>query len=562
MPTSPRDRLIGRIYDTLLEPGDWTELLESIAEWTGTPAASGNAELSPVDGLVEHLERAVRSSSHLHTLEDQNQLLSRLYHAMPWPMLMLGDELCVISCNTAARQSLGQDSSVQLLPDDRLALRDSSLRQELRNVIAMTHGRQPRVLTSSDDGVTLLCIPFGKSDAQGDISRVRTIVWVLAARDVVIPEPEALRSIFRISHAESRLLHLLCRVGNLNQCAKLLGLSVHTVRAQLKSTMTKVGVNSQVQLVSQAMGHSLLHASQVPSVSAAECTLTLDDGRVLSWYEYGSPKGRPVLSLENIGSSIPDHAPHDHWYRERGLRVIVVVRPGYGVSTYRPDYQFHELGPDLKALCRHLRIERPAIAAYCCGGAYALSAAALDPWQFERVGVLASTVPIEHFELDKLDRLHRLFLQLFRRDPRLFTLIGKLALRGVHRAPEKYFRFLAKGLGTRDQELLANPELLRAIIQQQQLRHFQGGRMVIDEYLHLQHPWQADLGSIRTPTLVWHGEDDAVISIGSARSMAAAIPTARFRALPGQGHFLVYEVWREFLAELLEWPGEAAARLP
>lgn len=555
-----RHDLIGRIYDTLLSPGDWLELLEAISAWSpDDKALTDTAPQQELENLIGHMERAAQGSAQMHRLEDQNHLLSRIYHSMPWPMLMLADDMSVVSCNTAAQQALVGEGPLQLLQNGSLSFRDTALKQALRHVISMAGGRQTQILSASTEPLTLLCMPFEKSDAEGSIARVRAVVWVLASQRVVVPSPESLQSTFKLSQAESRLLHLLCKVGNLNQCADLLSVSIHTARTQLKSVMAKVEVSSQVQLVSQTMSLSLLqsrHGLSVADDDDPEYTMTLADGRVLSWYEYGNPKGRPVLALENIGSSMPDHRRFDSWYRQQNLRVVVVVRPGYGLSTARNDFQFRDFGPDLKALCKHLNIERPVMAAYCCGGAYALCTAALYPDFFERIGVLGSTVPIEHFELDKLDRVHRMFLQVFQRDPRLFVLIGKLALRGSRQSPEKFFLYLAKGLGKRDKALLTNPEILKCVVHQQKLRHFQGARMLIDEYLNLQHPWQVDLTQIRIPTLIWHGDDDAIISIGSARAMAANIPDAVFRAVPGQGRFLVFDVWTEFLSELLQLPTE------
>ncbi|MDQ8038523.1 MAG: alpha/beta fold hydrolase [Pedobacter sp.] len=555
-----RDALVGRIYDTLLKPSDWMELLETLSAWTPAgDTAAGESPQQELEGLIGHMERAAEGSAYMHRLEDQNHLLTRIYHSMPWPMLMLADDMSVVSCNTAAQQALVADSPLQLQANGTLVFRDATLKQKLRHVISMAGGRQTQLLSASTEPLTLLCMPFEKSDAEGSIARVRVVVWVLASQHVVVPSPESLQSTFKLSQAEGRLLHLLCKIGNLNQCADLLSVSIHTARTQLKSVMAKVEVNSQVQLVSQAMNLSLLQSStELQCAGAQERTMTLADGRVLSWYEYGPARGRPVLMLENIGSSIPDHSRFEDWYQEQGLRVIVVVRPGYGLSTARPDFQFRDFGADLKALCKHLHIERPVMAAYCCGGAYALCTAALHPDFFERVGVLGSTVPIEHFELDKLDRIHRMFLQVFQRDPRLFVLIGKLALRGSRQAPEKFFLYLAKGLTKRDKSLLTDPDILQSIIRQQKLRHFQGARILIDEYINLQHSWQTDLAQIRIPTLLWHGEDDAIISIGSARSLAASIPVARFRAIPGQGRFLVFDMWKEFLSELLELPADKA----
>jgi pimeloyl-ACP methyl ester carboxylesterase len=90
--------------------------------------------------------------------------------------------------------------------------------------------------------------------------------------------------------------------------------------------------------------------------------------------------------------------------------------------------------------------------------------------------------------------------------------------------------------------------------------HFQGARILIDEYIRMQHPWLVDLKQIKVPILHWHGEDDRIISIGSARGLAGDLPNARFRSFPGLGRFMIYKVWREFLTELLELPAQPAPK--
>jgi len=554
------DALIGKIYETALSPGDWVELLDTIAGWTDSqPQANGtDSSLAPrqsareVDRLIDHLERAVRSSAYMHALEDRTQVLNAMYNQMPWPMLMLDDSMQVLECNPVARQVLA-DGPVQLREDGGLLFADRALKLALDRINRLAEGREPRLISSPGDGVSLLCLPVQKSDAPGTLSQLRTIVWVLAGHSVVTPSPEMLRSLFNITQAESRLLHLLCKIGNLNQSARLLNVSVHTARTQLKSTMAKLKANSQVQLVSHAMGHALVQAAKLPQLhTQREYTLSLPDRRVLSWYEYGDPDGRPVLTLDNLGASLPDHSYFEEWYREKGLRMIMIVRPGYGISTYKSDLEFRSFAPDIMALCGHLELDRPPMAAYCGGGPYALCAAALYPDIFDRLGLLASTVPIEHFELDKLDPLHNMFLRLFRRDPRLFVLVGRLGIRGVQKAPEKFFAMIAKGLCDQDKAVLANPDLLQRTITCMRRSHFQGARIMIDEYLRMQHPWQVDLSKITMPVMQWHGEDDRIISIGSARGLANELPGVRFRSFPGLGRFMVYPMWKEFLTELLE----------
>ncbi len=550
--------LIGRIYETALSPGDWMDLLDNITDWTSDSPEQGAGARAPlqVEYLIEHLERAVRGSTYMHALEDRTQVLNTMYNQMPWPMLMLDEQMRALEFNPAAGHAL-RDGPIELLTDGTLRFNDRELKEALKRVNNLSAGRQAQMLTSQRDAITLLCLPIKKSDAPGAIAKVRTIVWILAGDSVVTPSPESLKAIFNITHAESRLLHLLCKIGNLSQSAELLSISVHTARTQLKSTMAKLDANSQVQLVSQAMGHALVQAVGPAALrQTPERTLTLADGRVLSWFEYGDPTGRAVLTLDNLGSALPDHRLFEAWYRRRGLRMILIVRPGYGLSTARPNMEFKDFGADIRALCRHLGIERPPMAAYCGGGPYALCAAALYPDLFDRLGLLASTVPIEHFELDKLDRIHAMFLRIFRKDPRLFVLVGRLALRGVQRSPEKYLSRLAKSLCPDDQAVLSDPNLLARLIERMHASHFQGARILIDEYIRMQHPWGVDLRRIKVPIMHWHGEDDRIISIGSARALAGNLPNVRFRSFSHLGRFMIYKVWRQFLIELLELPEE------
>lgn len=51
----------------------------------------------------------------------------------------------------------------------------------------------------------------------------------------------------------------------------------------------------------------------------------------------------------------------------------------------------------------------------------------------------------------------------------------------------------------------------------------------------------ADLGAINVPTLVLHGEHDALLPPENAKEMAARIPGAGFRFIPGSGHLAPLE---------------------
>lgn len=58
------------------------------------------------------------------------------------------------------------------------------------------------------------------------------------------------------------------------------------------------------------------------------------------------------------------------------------------------------------------------------------------------------------------------------------------------------------------------------------------------------------LADLRLPALVLHGDRDRIGRISAGRATAAAIPCARFVALPGVGHDLPREVWPTVAAEV------------
>ena len=148
--------------------------------------------------------------------------------------------------------------------------------------------------------------------------------------------------------------------------------------------------------------------------------------------------------------------------------------------------------------------------------------------------------------------MHAFYLKMYRVQPQLFAMAARLAIRGIRRSPEKSLQRLSKVLSKRDAELLNNPAIIQRVLQVMRLRHHQGADVIVNEYQLLQEPWNVELSNINIPVLLWHGEDDPTISIGSARTLAAAIPNATFKSLPGHGRLLVHDVWREFLTALLE----------
>ena len=67
------------------------------------------------------------------------------------------------------------------------------------------------------------------------------------------------------------------------------------------------------------------------------------------------------------------------------------------------------------------------------------------------------------------------------------------------------------------------------------------------------HDTVSRLGRIQAPTLVLHGEKDAMAPIGNARLLADSIPDAELRVIPEAGHAYLLERPEESLGALVGW---------
>ena len=73
------------------------------------------------------------------------------------------------------------------------------------------------------------------------------------------------------------------------------------------------------------------------------------------------------------------------------------------------------------------------------------------------------------------------------------------------------------------------------------------------------HDTVSRLGDIRAPTLVMHGDADAMASPDNARMLAAQIPDAELALVPGAGHAYLLEDPETSHALLADWLGAPLA---
>ncbi|KAK8023408.1 hypothetical protein PG991_006647 [Apiospora marii] len=125
-------------------------------------------------------------------------------------------------------------------------------------------------------------------------------------------------------------------------------------------------------------------------------TMTLPDGRTLSWAETGDPYGDPLFYFHGMPGSRLEAFDFEGVARRLGIRFIAPDRPGFGRSTFYSDRVVTDWPHDVQNLAHHLGIDRYAVLGCSGGGPYALACARVIPaTTLTGFGLVSSAGPCE-----------------------------------------------------------------------------------------------------------------------------------------------------------------------
>ncbi len=267
--------------------------------------------------------------------------------------------------------------------------------------------------------------------------------------------------------------------------------------------------------------------------------LKLPDGRRLGYDDYGPADGVPVVLLHGTPSS------RCGWYvfgstglaGRLGLRIIAPDRPGLGLSSYQPGRRILDWPADLLALADGLGIKRFAVLGYSGGGPYAAACALQIPERLTAAGIVGGAGPYDMPGVADEVAPAILFLLTLARDrprtaERFFTWLGRVA----RHAPRSLVAQAMAALPGPDRAALAEPEVQQAVVRAFLEALRLGPRGVRLDTALMAGPWGFAPQEIAMPIYLWHGEEDRFVPPAVVQRLAGALPSARLRFYPGEGH--------------------------
>lgn len=284
-----------------------------------------------------------------------------------------------------------------------------------------------------------------------------------------------------------------------------------------------------------------------------EGSVAVSDGRRLSFAEFGTPHGAPIIWMHGTPGGrrqIPIEARL--YAAQNDLRIIGVDRPGIGTSTPHLYDNVLAWTTDLELFADNLGLETLRIIGLSGGGPYALAAGAALPGRVQGVGVLGGVAPTVGPDAigGGLVALARYAAPLLSaaRVPLSYTLA--MAIRLVRPfgglALDAYAAVQPRG----DRELLARPEF-RAMFLDDLLNgaRFQVGAPLADVILFTRH-WGFEAADVKVPVHWWHGDEDHIIPHRHGLHMTARLPDATFSTIDGESHLGGMGVAKDVLGTL------------
>jgi pimeloyl-ACP methyl ester carboxylesterase len=289
---------------------------------------------------------------------------------------------------------------------------------------------------------------------------------------------------------------------------------------------------------------------------AAERWLTVhgEKGRDVEVLVEGPDSGPVLIFHDGTPTAAVPFPPLSAPATARGLRTVTFSRPGYAASTPQPGRSVASVVADTAAILDALDEERFVTIGWSGGGPHALACAALLPNRCSAAATLASVAPygvagldwlagmgpenIEEFgaAIDGEDRLNP---YLEREAAALREVTGSdvaAALGGLVSEVDK------RALTGDYAEIMAHT-FRRAVS-----TGIAGWR---DDDLAFTRPWGFDLNTIQVPVAIWQGDEDRMVPFAHGKWLAANIPGARARFLPGDGHLSLVGHLERVLDELL-----------
>ncbi|MCF6275052.1 MAG: alpha/beta hydrolase [Robiginitomaculum sp.] len=514
MPQTSQNQLLD-LLDRAHRASDDGEQLDQLLESANAYIFEDHANAVITKGLPHfadfdpYLERHVaRLEAMIEKRSDENSAgLSLGHHAQ----IVISDKGQILTSNSLAKlllseQTKGYIEHLQISLDGLSAIREilTEVRAGVQNLERIIYLQTEEDSPRSAFGYCRT-IPVGTEQTGLHIS-MSFFEWSPALY-------KKLQAALDLSNSEALVLQGVLNKQSYGEIAKERNRTVDTIKTQAKAVLRKAGCARMDQLahlctsIAYVVGLAeantpiaLVQPAWVsPRISMHE--LEMPDGRTLGYYEYGDPKGKPILFIHGFfqGPYFSDDMKRQ--FLQNNLRVIAPSRPLFGVAS-KPaknlDYN-QTTCTDTKALLAHLDIsEKVVIAAHHGGSSHAFRITKMLGDQVKGMVMIGAGIPIHKEHLKFMSREKRMISAAARHAPSVLNLIITIGLKTYHKKGIQSFLLDHYAPNQIDMDCLENPEMNKLICDGMYHLFEQGRQAFLYDARIQMEDWSEDLTGVNT----------------------------------------------------------------
>jgi pimeloyl-ACP methyl ester carboxylesterase len=281
------------------------------------------------------------------------------------------------------------------------------------------------------------------------------------------------------------------------------------------------------------MANPIRHPIRVPPTEKprAEGRFYLPGGRRLGFAEFGDPCGDLVLWCHGTPGGRRQFPLLGRRTADKlGLRVVVLGRPGTGLSDPYPYTAIADYARDAAHVADALGAKRLAVAGLSGGGPYALACGAVPPLasRVAAVAVLGGVVPsvgpdaLATGAIELARRFAPLLHSLRRPLAQTITALLFPVLPAAHYACRAYASAVPEG----DRRVLHDPEMEGMFVDDLILVTRGRFQAIVDDARLFGRDWGFRLADVNAPVRWWHGDSDNIVPLTDAKAAVDRLPHA------------------------------------
>lgn len=291
--------------------------------------------------------------------------------------------------------------------------------------------------------------------------------------------------------------------------------------------------------------HSSLVSPEVQPRSGPrrEGTVRVRDGRAVGFAEWGDASGAPVVAFHGCPGSRLMGVGREELADELGLRIVVLERPGFGLSEFAADRTLLCWADDVADATRALGIDQFFVVGVSAGSASALACGARLSSRIEAVGVIAGIAPPGSSGEDE-------FADLIEHDRR-----------EAEEAARRHFEAMAADVDASVAEMAAragpdhavySPDVQERFRETRREAFRTGSDGAVVDLLLLHQPWDFELRDIVVATHWWHGSLDPIVPLHTVREATTGMRDFELTVFENEGHAIGFAHSVEILTSLAQ----------